>query len=92
MWLIDRGFREGYFKGAVSIHRGRHEWKAGIVVDFPHLREEFSYVITDSTQFDSGKPSHSAFSWQPADGRTGCNAYCGCRPSLDPEACLSLSL
>ena len=56
-----RGFREGYFKGAISVHRGRHEWKAGIEGDFTRLREEFDYVITDSSQFDPGTPSQFSF-------------------------------
>src|ERR1700719_3953990 len=32
-------FREGYFKGTVSIHHGRHEWKAGVESDATFLHE-----------------------------------------------------
>jgi len=42
----DNSFKEGYFNGAVSIHRGRHEWKAGIESDAMFLSENFSYIIT----------------------------------------------
>jgi hypothetical protein len=57
----DRGFREGYVKGSVSIHHGRHEWKAGIEADFYNLHEAFSDVITDSNQFDPGTPASFNF-------------------------------
>jgi outer membrane cobalamin receptor len=49
-------FREGYFKGTVSIHHGRHEWKAGIESDATFLHERFNDVITDFTRFDPGTP------------------------------------
>jgi outer membrane cobalamin receptor len=49
-------FREGYFKGTISIHRGRHEWKAGAESDATFLHERFSDVITDFTRFDPGTP------------------------------------
>jgi len=52
----DNGFREGYFKGTISIHHGNQEWKAGIESDSTFLREQFSDVITDFTQFDPGTP------------------------------------
>jgi hypothetical protein len=54
-------FREGYFKGAVTFHHGHHEWKAGIESDNTLLHENFSYVITDPTQFDDGTPSPFSF-------------------------------
>ena len=50
------GFREGYFKGTISIHHGNQEWKAGIESDSTFLREHFSDVITDFAQFDPGTP------------------------------------
>lgn len=52
----DRGFREGYVKGAVAFHHGRHEFKAGFEADFASLRERLNYAITDPTQFDPGTP------------------------------------
>jgi outer membrane cobalamin receptor len=54
-------FREGYFKGTVSIHHGRHEWKAGVESDATFLHERFNDVITDFTRFDTGTPASFAF-------------------------------
>ena len=67
-------FREGYFKGIVTINRGRHEWKFGIESDNTFLYENFRYVITDPTQFDPNTPlpscSLSRVSRMPANVRT----------------------
>src|ERR1700719_2995500 len=57
----DRGFREEYFKGSVSAHHGRHEWKAGVEADFIALRESFRDVITDASQFGPGTPGSFRF-------------------------------
>jgi hypothetical protein len=54
-------FREGYFKGTVSVHHGRHEWKAGVESDSTFLHENFSDVITDFTQFDPATPATFSF-------------------------------
>jgi hypothetical protein len=54
-------FREGYFKGTVTIDHGRHEWKAGVESDNTFLNEKFSYVITDPTQFDPETPPNFTF-------------------------------
>jgi hypothetical protein len=40
-------FKEIYFNGSVSIHRGRQEWKAGVESDAIFLHENTSYVIPD---------------------------------------------
>jgi outer membrane cobalamin receptor len=50
------GFREGYFKGTISIHHSNQEWKVGVESDSTFLREHFSDVISDFTQFDPGTP------------------------------------
>jgi len=50
-------FREGYFKAAYSLHHGNQEFKAGIEDDTAFLHENFSYSITDPTQFDPGTPT-----------------------------------
>lgn len=55
------GFREGYFKGTISIHHGSQEWKAGVESDSTFLREQFSDVITDFSQFDPGTPAAFSF-------------------------------
>ncbi len=57
----DNGFREGYFKGTVSVHHGNQEWKAGVESDAVFLREKFSYQITDFTQFAPGTPASFSF-------------------------------
>ena len=57
----ERGFHEGYSKASVAVHHGRQEWKAGVEADFTLLRERFSDIITDSTQFDPGTPPTFAF-------------------------------
>ncbi len=63
----DNDFREGYFKGTVSIHRGRHEWKAGAESDATFLHERFSDVITDFTRFDPGTPGSFDFAGAKPD-------------------------
>jgi len=40
-------FKEIYFNGSVSVHRGRQEFKAGIETDNIFLHENTSYVIPD---------------------------------------------
>lgn len=54
-------FREGYFKGALTISRGRHEWKFGVESDNLFLRENFGWAITDPTQFDPSTPTTFGF-------------------------------
>jgi hypothetical protein len=49
-------FREGYFKGDITINHGRHEIKAGVESDNIFLHENLSYIISDPTQFDNGTP------------------------------------
>jgi TonB-dependent Receptor Plug Domain len=51
------GFREGYFKGAYSLHHGNQEFKVGVESDTIFLHENFYYFITDPTQFDPGTPT-----------------------------------
>jgi hypothetical protein len=60
-------FREGYFKGNVSIHHGRHEWKIGVESDSTFLHERFSSTITDFTRFDPGTPPSFAFTGSSPD-------------------------
>ena len=68
----DNGFREGYFKGTISIHHGNQEWKAGIESDSTFLHERFSDVIIDFSRFDPGTPATYSFT--------------GSRPSLEQSA------
>jgi len=60
-------FREGYFKATVTIDRGLQEWKLGLESDNTFLHENFSYNITDPTQFDDDTPSTFAFLGQHGD-------------------------
>jgi len=70
--------REGYFNGAISVHHGRHEFKAGVESDNTFLQENFSDVITDPTQFDPGTPLTFAF--------PGSRPWEGSRPDLEQGA------
>jgi hypothetical protein len=60
-------FREGYFKGALTINHGHHEWKVGAESDNTFLNEKFGYVITDPTQFDPQTPATFQFSGNRPD-------------------------
>jgi hypothetical protein len=54
-------FREGYFKGTVTLDHGRNEWKFGVESDNTFLNENFSYFITDPSQFDPETPQTFGF-------------------------------
>jgi len=72
-------FREGYFKGAVTVDHGRHEWKFGVESDNTFLHENFRYIITDPTQFPPLTPLTFMFP-VPAQPNTGR------RPDLEQSA------
>ncbi len=55
------GFREGYVKATFSLHRGVQEFKAGLENDTTFLHEDFSYLVTDPTQFDDNTPPSLTF-------------------------------
>lgn len=57
----DRGFREGYVKGNLSVHHGRHEIKVGADFSYGSINEQLSYDITDPSQFDPGTPLAFSF-------------------------------
>jgi outer membrane cobalamin receptor len=61
------GFREGYFKASVSMHHGNQEWRAGVESDAIFLREEFSDIITDFSQFGPGTAGTFSFSGNRPD-------------------------
>ena len=54
-------FREGYFKGSMTIDHGRHEIKAGVESSNLFLDENFRYSITDPSQFDPNTPLNFSF-------------------------------
>jgi hypothetical protein len=60
-------FREGYFKGTITANRGRQEWKFGVESDNTFLHEDFSYIITDPTQFDPDTPITFGFTGSRPD-------------------------
>jgi Carboxypeptidase regulatory-like domain/TonB-dependent Receptor Plug Domain len=60
-------FREGYFKGTLTANRGRQEWKVGVESDNTFLHENFSYIITDPTQFDPDTPLTFGFTGSRPD-------------------------
>lgn len=55
------GFEEGYFKGSFTVDHGHQEWKLGVESDNTSLHENFSYIITDPTQFDEDTPATFSF-------------------------------
>jgi hypothetical protein len=50
----DRGLRESYLKGGLSVHSGIHEIKVGTEVSFGSIHESLRYQITDPSQFETG--------------------------------------
>jgi hypothetical protein len=60
-------FNEGYFKASVTISHGHHEIKAGAESDNVFLHENFSYAITDDTQFDVATPLTFSFAGNHPD-------------------------
>jgi hypothetical protein len=56
-------FREGYFKGTLTLSHGRHEWKAGVESDNLFLHENFGWDITDYSLggFDPSTPATFSF-------------------------------
>jgi len=70
--FLHNNFREGYFNGSIAVHRGRHEFKAGLESDVYFLHENFSDIITDPSQFDNGTPPVFAFA--------------GARPDIEQSA------
>jgi TonB-dependent Receptor Plug Domain len=60
-------FREGYFKGSVTVSRERQEIKAGVESDSLFLHENLNYNITDPTQYDPDTPLTFNFTGQRPD-------------------------
>ena len=59
-------FREGYFKGSVTVSHGRHEIKAGLESDNTFLNENTAYNITDPD--DCGPASDAVGIFRPLSG------------------------
>jgi outer membrane receptor for Fe3+-dicitrate len=58
----DRGYREGYGRGDLAGHHGRHDWKVGVDSSFSPVHENLRYIITDPTQFDPATRQQFQFS------------------------------
>jgi len=65
--FLDNNFREGYFNGSISVHHGRHEFKAGAESDVMFLHERFSDFITNPDYFDDGTPATFTFAGMRPD-------------------------
>jgi Carboxypeptidase regulatory-like domain/TonB-dependent Receptor Plug Domain len=72
-------FREGYFRGAITLDEGHHEIKAGVESDNNFLNENTAYTITDNSYFDTPCGSGA--------GQSPCTfAFRGSRPDLEQSA------
>ena len=60
-------FREGYFRGDITINHGHHEIKAGVESDNLFLHEDFNYGITDASRYDAATPLTFSFAGQRPD-------------------------
>ena len=58
----NRGYREGYVRGDLAGHRGRHDWKIGVDGMFTPVHENLQYTITDPAQFDPATQQQFQFS------------------------------
>jgi TonB-dependent Receptor Plug Domain len=63
----NNSFREGYFKGTISIHLKNQEWKAGVESDTTFLHERFYYDITNPLWFDDDTPETFSFAQSKPD-------------------------
>ncbi|MFL6442214.1 MAG: carboxypeptidase regulatory-like domain-containing protein [Candidatus Sulfotelmatobacter sp.] len=82
--FLHNHFRETYFNGALSLHHGNHDFKAGFESDNTFLQESFNDRITDRTRFDPGTPLTFVFPGSiPSEGR---------RPELDQAAYIQDSI
>jgi TonB-dependent Receptor Plug Domain len=71
-------FNEIYLKGMVTINQGPQEWKIGFESDNTFLNENFSYQITDPSQFDDDTALTFSFPGNsPSQGK---------RPDLEQSA------
>jgi len=68
-------FLEGYFKAAYTRHFHSQEIKAGVESDTTFLHENFSFTVTDPSQFDPGTPATAA-------------PFAAARPDLEQSAFL----
>jgi hypothetical protein len=77
--FLHNDFKEAYFNAAISIHHGRHEWKAGVESDNLFLHENFRDLITAS-------PTDPNYPFDPATPATF--AFTATRPDLEQSSYL----
>jgi hypothetical protein len=76
-------FKEIYFNGSVSVHRGRQEWKAGVESDNMFLHEDFSSLIPDC---DDPNDPQCPINLGILDAGATTFAFTGQRPDLEQAA------
>ena len=82
-------FKEGYFNGSLSVHHGRHEWKAGVESDATFLHENFSDTIphcASSNPNPLGSPQCPIVVGIFDVGTPTSFAFTGSRPDLEQSA------
>jgi hypothetical protein len=65
-------FSESYAKVALSLHHHQHDFKTGVESDVLFLHENFSYTLTNPSQFDPATPPSFSFAAH--------------RPDIEPSA------
>ncbi len=78
--FLHNNFTEGYFNGAISVHHGNQEWKAGVESDATFLHEDFSDTLAIDPN-DQNNP-YNPF----APGTPASFAFIGDRPDLEQSA------
>jgi hypothetical protein len=87
-------FREGYFKGSMTIIHGRHEIKVGVESDNTYLNENTAYSITDPDDCGPGddavglfRPMFAVHPLGAPAGGTACTfSFSANRPDLEQSA------
>ena len=87
-------FREGYFKGSMTINHGRHEIKVGVESDNTYLNENTAYNITDPDDCGTGDDAFGGFRpmfavhplGAPAGGTACTFSFLANRPDLEQSA------
>ena len=75
--FLRNDFKDGYFKASISVHHGKHEFKAGVDSDVTYLHENFRDRIT----VDPGDPNN------PFDPDTPTTfSFLASRPDLEQAA------
>ncbi len=76
-------FKEIYFNGSGSVHRGRQDWKAGVESDVTFLNEDFSYVLPDCADLSNAQ---CPIALGILDAGATTFAFTGSRPDLEQSA------